>query len=317
MPNRSNLAARLQLRHLRLIDAVAAHRQLSLAAQALALTQPAASRTLAEVESLVGTALFDRHPRGMTLTPVGEGLARHARNILDELAHAAEAVEKLRQGTGGVVRIGAVTGAAVGYVVPAIRLLKLTAPDVELHIDVANSAVLLTGLEAMRYDMVLGRLRADADPAAFTIRRARGERVHILAHRDHRCAGRARLDLAELATSDWVIQGPGAPIRRAIEEAFLDIGAPLPRRVTNTASLLMTLSLLRNPEVVTPISQEVADLLTSSQPDLRALNVTEPINVAPYSLITLKARRLSPAAMRCHDLLSDILDRQREKAQMG
>lgn len=315
MSDRSNLAARLQLRHLRLIEAIAAHRQLSLAAQALAMTQPAASRTLAEVETLVGAPLFDRHPRGMSLTPVGEGLARHARNILDELGHAVEAVEKLRLGTGGVVRIGAVTGAAVGYVVPAIRLLKLTAPDVELHIDVANSQVLLNGLESMRYDMILGRLRPEADPGEFKIQRARGEQVRFLAHRDNRFAGRTRLDLAELAGSDWVMQGPGSPIRRAVEEAFLDLGAPVPWRVTNTASLLMTLALLRNPDVVTPVSQEVAELLTATQPDLSRLNVTEPVHVAPYSLITLKSRHLSPAAMRCRDLLSDILLRQREKAQ--
>ena len=59
-----SLASRLTLKHLRLIAAVAEHRQLSLAAHALTLTQPAASRLLAEIEVLVGAPLFERHPRG-------------------------------------------------------------------------------------------------------------------------------------------------------------------------------------------------------------------------------------------------------------
>ncbi len=79
----SNLQ-QLNLKHLRLIAAIAEHQQLSIAAQALAVTQPAASRTLAEAEARVGVPLFERHAKGMLPTDAGEGLARRARNILDE-----------------------------------------------------------------------------------------------------------------------------------------------------------------------------------------------------------------------------------------
>ena len=106
------LANRLMMKHLRLIVAVAEHTQLTIAAQALGMTQPAASRMLAEAVAQVGAPLFERNARGMVLTDVGEALARRARNVLDEIADAAEEVERLRTGRGGLVRIGAVTGAA-------------------------------------------------------------------------------------------------------------------------------------------------------------------------------------------------------------
>ena len=301
------IASQLHLKHLRLIAAIAEHRQVSLAADALGMTQPAASRTLAEAEARVGVPLFERHPKGMLPTDAGEGLARRARNILDELTDAADEVERLRLGRGGIVRIGTVTGAAVGYVVPAIRALKEQSPEAEVHVDVAISEELISGLLALRHDMILGRVPLRMAPAGLSMQRARGERVQIVASAGHAAAGRDAVSLADLVGAEWVMQGPGAPIRRAVEDAFLNLGAPLPRNVTNTASLLMALAQLRSPAVVTPVSQEVAHLLTAGRSDLVVLAVQEPILVAPYSLITLRDRRLSPVAVRCHDLLSSLV----------
>ena len=301
------VALQLHLKHLRLIAAIAQHRQMSLAADALGMTQPAASRTLAEAEARVGVPLFERHPKGMLLTDAGEGLARRARNILDELNDAADEVERLRLGRGGIVRIGAVTGAAVGYVVPAIRALKTQSPEAEVHVEVGISEELISGLLALRHDMILGRVPLRMALAGLSMQRARGERVQIVASADHAAAGQDKVSLVDLAASEWVMQGPGAPIRRAVEEAFLNLGAPLPGNVTNTASLLMALAQLRSPAVVTPVSQEVAHLLTTWRSDLVILPVREPILVDPYSLITLRDRRLSPVAVRCHALLSSLV----------
>jgi DNA-binding transcriptional LysR family regulator len=301
------IVSQLHLKHLRLIAAIAEHRQVSLAADALGMTQPAASRTLAEAEARVGVPLFERHPKGMLPTNAGEGLARRARNILDELTDAADEVERLRLGRGGIVRIGTVTGAAVGYVVPAIRALKEQSPEAEVHVDVANSEELISGLLALRHDMILGRVPMRMAPAGLSMQRARGEQVQIVASAGHAAAARDAVSLADLVGAEWVMQGPGAPIRRAVEDAFLNLGAPLPSNVTNTASLLMALAQLRNPVVVTPVSQEVAHLLTAGRSDLVILPVQEPILVAPYSLITLRDRRLSPVAVRCHDLLSSLV----------
>ena len=303
----SPLASRLMFKHLRLIAAIAQHGQLSLAAQALSITQPAASRTLTETEALIGAPLFERHPKGMTLTAVGDGLARHARNIIEELNEAADEVDQLRLGRGGTVRIGAVTGAAVGYVLPAVRRLKALAPQVDLHIQVATSDELIGDLMMQRLDMVLGRLPVSAKLSDFQTQRASGEQVLIVANAAHPAVGRADLSLADLTGHEWVMQGPGAPIRRAVEEALAALNAPLPRNITNTASLLVVIAMLRDPNAVTPISREVADLLTGTQSSLVVLPIRESIAVAPYSLITLKARRLSPIAARCRDLLSEVV----------
>ncbi len=302
-----SLATRLTLKHLRLIAAVAEHRQLSLAAHALSVTQPAASRTLAEIEALIGAPLFDRHARGMDPTALGAGLALRARTIIEALADAAEEAEQLRFGRGGVVRIGAVTGATVGIVVPVIRQLKALAPDVEVHVQVAMSEELINDLMALRLDMVLGRLPTSARPADFDLIPAAGEQVRLIANAADPLAAAGQVAIGELSQVPWVMQGPGAPVRRAVEEAFLHAGAALPRDITNSSSLLVVLAMLRDGACVTPLSHEVAELLTAMQPGLVTLALRETIAVAPYALVTLQGRRLTPVAARCHGLVAERL----------
>lgn len=148
----------LKLSHLRLVAAIAQHGQIQMAAQALTLTQPAASRTLAEIEKIVGGPLFERHPRGMVPTPLGAIFVRRARTMLMEMQDLAHELHEEREGLSGIVKAGAVTGPAVGCLVPAIRALKAVSPLVELQIDVGPSLQLMRGLEEGDYDFIIGRL---------------------------------------------------------------------------------------------------------------------------------------------------------------
>ncbi|MFC6668813.1 LysR family transcriptional regulator [Marinobacterium aestuariivivens] len=91
-------ARQLKLNHLRLIAAIAEQGQLGLAAATLAITQPAASRMLSEIERIVGSQLFERHAKGMELTLIGRALAHRAHSMLLELRDLARDVEELKRG---------------------------------------------------------------------------------------------------------------------------------------------------------------------------------------------------------------------------
>ncbi|MGH6625963.1 MAG: LysR family transcriptional regulator, partial [Burkholderiaceae bacterium] len=73
----------VQLRHLRCFVAVAQQRHLARAAEKLALSQPAVSKTLVELEQLAGARLVARGRRGAQLTPAGEQLLAHALRVLE------------------------------------------------------------------------------------------------------------------------------------------------------------------------------------------------------------------------------------------
>ena len=80
------LLGRLRARHLALVVALDTHRSLRRAAAEIALTQPAATKLLHDLEDALGAPLFERHAWGMSPTPYGDTLVRHARGMLNDLA---------------------------------------------------------------------------------------------------------------------------------------------------------------------------------------------------------------------------------------
>lgn len=305
------LVRKLKLNHLRLLHAIAEHRQIGLAAEQMAITQPAASRMLSELEGLVGERLFDRHAKGMTPTRMGTALAQRARALLLDLADLGREVAELKQGIGGSVTVGAVTGAAVSLVIPATRQLKLTAPNAEISINVGTSSELVRDLVEGRNDFVLARLPEGFEASEFDVHPARTETVEFMVGEDHPLAkSRRKVPLQALVDYEWVMQSHRAPIREAVDNALLSAGAQLPRNVINTTSLLAMIAIVASSSAIAPVASEVVNLLNAKAVGarLRALKIETPIVMPPYYLLHLKDRQLSPLANRLMDLLLESLD---------
>lgn len=303
------LAARLQLKDFRLIQAIEKTGQLALAAEQLAITQPAASRMLATIEKSLGTRIFDRHPKGMSPTAVGQVLARNAATLLHEMDRAIHEVEEIRSGRAGTVRVGSVTGGAVAFVVPAIQKLKREAVGAEIHVDVAPSQALVEGLLRGDFDFVLSRIPPGIDARQFNVRRGRVEVIRFLCRASHPLAGRAGLPLKALEGYEWVVQAPLMPIRQAVEEAFVNAQVPLPQEIVNTTSLLVMIAYLNSTDAIAPTSREVVDLLAGREEvsDLATIDLAEPIIVHAYHLISLKNHTLNPLAVKLRDLVFNAL----------
>src|SRR6185312_5977383 len=109
------------------------------AAVRLHVTQPSLSKRLAALEVKVGTRLLDRSPRGVTLTPAGRRLYRHARSLLEAADEVGEVMAGIRH-TAEVVRLAASHSAAEVFVAA-----MLATPDARRRVAVelvnANSQV--------------------------------------------------------------------------------------------------------------------------------------------------------------------------------
>ncbi len=310
-----NLPLALKVGHLRLVAAIAEHGQVQAAAQALGLTQPAASRTLAELERMVGAALFHRRPRGMVPTAAGEILARRGSEVLAGLTDIARDLASVAAGATGEVRIGAVTGPALGLLVPAARRLRAEAPGVRLSVEVAPSVQLVQGLDSGALDFVLARVPAGIDPSALRVGPGAHEPLRFLVRAGHPLAGRRAVPLAALAGFPWVIQGRGTPIREAVDAALRGAGVGLPPDVTTTASLMLTVALVARTDAVAAVAVQVARLVADGRggPDagLVTLDTAEPLDLPPWHLLTLRQRRLSAAAQRMLALVRDQIAQDR------
>jgi DNA-binding transcriptional LysR family regulator len=301
------IAMQLNLKpaQLRLIVEVAESGQLQMAAAATSMTQPAASRMLAEIERAVGAPLFLRQPKGMELTEIGAVMVRRARAMLREMRSMAAEVQALREGQGGAVRVGAVTGPAVGYLVPAIRAIKREAPDAEITVDVLPSRDLLRQLTAGEMDFALARVLPDFDSREFEIHPMRDEKVALLVRAGHPLARAPRVTFTELTDYEWIMQERGAPIREATLEAFGAVGLAEPGNIVNSPSLLLMIAYLSRSDAIAGMSEEVAQLLT--QPPVSAgfavLTMPREVRVSPYYMLNLRRRPLSPVAARLRELV--------------
>lgn len=304
MPMRG--AQSLKLSQLRLIAAIDRHRQMVHAAQALGVTQPAASRSLADIERLLGAALFERHPRGMTPTAAGEIVARRAQAMLKGLSDLGRELEEIQGGLSGTVRVGAVTGPALGCVVPALRRLKAAAPRVEVAVEVAPSAALLGMLDQGALDFLLARIPAGHVPQGLRIEQGVRETVRCLVRSTHPLAGRAGVSIAAAAAFPWVLQDRGAPIRAAVEQALWDAGLDPPTDVTAASSPMVALALAADTDSVCPVSQEVARLAQlGGGSAFTTLDLAHPIELAPCQLILRAGRSLPPVVERMLALVRD------------
>lgn len=290
---------------LRLLDEIATHGQLQLAADALAMTQPAASRMLAETERQIGAPLFDRQPKGMAPTEIGRTVLRRARVILRELGSIETDVRALRQGDAGSLHVGAVTGPAVSYLVSAIREVKRDSPGAEITVDVMPSRELLQQLSSGEMDFVLCRILPEFDSNDFSILPMRDEKVAFICRAAHPLARASALTLTELSDYEWIMQQRGAPIREATLAAFADVGLPEPANIVNSPSLLLTIAYLAQSDAISPVSEEVAQLLIRPPvaANFAALRLPYDLRVSTYYLLHVKRRPLSPLAARLRNHL--------------
>ncbi|MFH0130727.1 LysR substrate-binding domain-containing protein [Variovorax sp. VaC1] len=159
---RQDFLRNVQLRHLRCLVAVAQERHLARAAGRLALSQPAVSKTLSELESIVGTRLVERSKAGRRgvqgLTPAGEQLLTHALRVLEALDASAQAVAPASGERVERLRIGALPSVAPALLPAALARLRDGWPSVQITVKSAANAVLLDELRAGELDLVVGRM---------------------------------------------------------------------------------------------------------------------------------------------------------------
>jgi DNA-binding transcriptional LysR family regulator len=127
-PSRSQSA--VELRHLRAFVAVAEECNFTRAAGRLSVTQPALSRTIAQLEHLVGACLLRRTPQGVQLTTQGERFEVHARRTL----HAVQEAFLSATDQAPLLRVGLTWGAAAAYTAPVVRAFERENPHVVVEL---------------------------------------------------------------------------------------------------------------------------------------------------------------------------------------
>jgi LysR family pca operon transcriptional activator len=151
----SSLIHRVRLQHVRCLLATAQHRNMRAAAEALAITQPAVSKIIKELEDLLGQELVKRQRHGVALTPAGEVFVQYARQSVIALEQALGCAQ---QPEGGPLSMGVLPTLAVDLVNDVLAAWQASGGTGSIRVITGRNAELLAQLQRGELDLVVGRL---------------------------------------------------------------------------------------------------------------------------------------------------------------
>jgi DNA-binding transcriptional LysR family regulator len=192
-----------ELRHLRYFVAVAEELNFSRAARRLRMAQPPLSVAIRQLETELGTELFQRSSREVTLTEAGRVLLDGARRTLEEADRAVTAARRAGAGELGSLRVG-FSWSARFETLPAIgRALRQQHPDVELLTEEMWNARMTPALRAGTIDVAIS-LCAEISPE-LAYEQLQAEPVIALLAAGHPLAGEQSVALSSLAEEEFVL----------------------------------------------------------------------------------------------------------------
>jgi DNA-binding transcriptional LysR family regulator len=283
------LDGRLKLRHLVLVDALTCHGSVIRAAASVHISQPMATRTLQELEAILGVSLYERGPRGVTPTTIGEAFTGHARAILAQLSQAGRQVTEFADADRGTVVVGANPGSHT-LLPQAIAGLKRQRPLLTVIVRESSPEALSADLEARRIDLIVGRFTSTTESEVRTP--LYDESIEICTRAQHPLAQRRAITFADLEDYPWVIPGTELALRREIEQLFARHAMALPDNRVEASSWLIVRQLLLESNFVAALPSSIE----FCEPGLRAL----PVSVGPMGhsvgITTATGQVLSPSA---------------------
>lgn len=253
-------ARRLKLRHLEVLLVLCDARSITAAANELHMTQPAVSHWLADIEELVGTALFLRG-RQLKPTPAGDVLRRHAERMLGDVRRTSQDLVAVREGLEGTLRLGSIISAAPSLIPGTIRSLQEEFQNLHVHVHFEGSFDgLLERLRKKELDLIIGPLDIRAQKSGFNSELLISDTVAIVISPGHALARKRKPTWEEAALLPWIMPPAGTIMRQRVEAAFLRAKVPVPPAKVETASHVLVQMMLQQGVYMSALAGSVAPI---------------------------------------------------------
>lgn len=204
---------RIKFRHLEAFVAIARAKRLKRAAEQLNLTQPAISKTLRDLEDILGATLMTRDRAGVRLTPEGQVFLNYAEQSTAALSQGINSIASLNQAGGHALKIGVLPSVAAQVLPQAIEAFRAASPNTILHVDEGSHGFLTDCLRAGDLDLVVGRLGEAHSMRGLSFTALYTESVVGVVAPDHPRRDATRLDQLE---DDLIIYPPAASAIRPL-----------------------------------------------------------------------------------------------------
>lgn len=177
--------SRIKFRHLQTFVEVARQRSVMKAAGLLHVSQPAVTKTIRELEEVLGVSVIERDGRGIKITRYGEAFLKHAGAALTALRQGFDSVSQALSGDAAPIRIGALPTVSTRIMPKAMRLFLDEGTGARIKIVTGENAVLLEQLRVGDLDLVVGRLAASEKMTGFSFEHLYSEKVVFCVRAGH------------------------------------------------------------------------------------------------------------------------------------
>ena len=289
---------RLKLRELRILMMVAECGSMGQAAAKLAVSQPAVSKAVSEMEHTLGVQLLERSVQGVVPTLYGAALLRWAVTVFDDLRQAVKEIEFLSDPTTGEVRIGSTEPMIAGLVPAVIDPLSRQFPKLTFNVRQAPTlAGQYSDLRARQIDLILGRMTTPIGTTEddLNVEILLEDPLFVVAAAGSKWLRRRNIEPAELLDAPWCLPSSGSPIGLCLAEAFRAKGLEMRKETVTANSIQLFSALLATGRFLALLSGSTLQL-SGKRLRVRRVPVSLPIRPGPVGIVTLKNRALSPTA---------------------
>jgi len=295
----------LKLRHLQLVVALDEFRHLGRTAEFLAVSQPAVSRMLAEVEAMLGLALFERSSRGTEPTEAGEPVVRFARGVLAQYERTRDEIDAAASGAAGKTRVGSMAVAVPVLLAQAVQRLKARSPRATVLVEEGDLTHLLPKLRLGELDFFVGRLEPGYAAPDLSTETLYDEPMVAVGAVGSAIAGMPNPAWADVAALPCVVPPPWASLRVKLQQQFHRHGVEPSDDLVETSSYLAALTFVGQRGAVGFLAQSAAQSF-ERQGWCRILDIALDLQVPPVGIITLRQARLSASSRQLLQCLRDV-----------
>jgi len=270
----------LKLRQLQYFLAAADHLHFTKAAQQLAVTQPTLSHQIAELETHLGTTLFERTGKSVRLTEAGELFQGHAKRAVQQLDAGIIALAELEGMLRGNLRIGVIQSFCRNLLPPILGAFLSSYPGIKIRIEEMTAGAIENALAAGLLD--LGIAFAPASKEETELEPVLQEELVLVVKDTHRWASRKTLKVADLDGQRMILLDTSFSTRKLID-GYLHRGGAKPDVVCETNSIGVMLGAVVESEVLTIIPERAIDL--GKLGGLQAVRLRDPKPVRTSALL--------------------------------
>jgi DNA-binding transcriptional LysR family regulator len=262
----SRLGRRLRVRDLYILSPVVKSGSMAKAARTLAMSQPAVSEAIANLEHLLHVRLLDRNPRGIEPTIYADAILKRSTTVFDELKQGVRDIEFLTDPTAGELTIGyAESIAATVFLPQIIERFSEKYPRVIVRVDIVPAPVFkFPGLRNRTHDLVLARmptpLPKDYSVVDLNVEVLFDDPLVVAAGMQSRWARRRKVDLAELIDEPWILSPPNTSSYARVAEAFGARGLEMPKAALVTFAMDLRAKLSARGRFITVVPRSVLHL---------------------------------------------------------